>query len=47
VVYSEKEMGNLPFYHSGLKFGDLSLTDRQILDEYFGSIENSKPGPSH
>jgi diguanylate cyclase (GGDEF)-like protein len=47
VVYSEKELGSLPFYHSGLKFGDLSLTDRQILDEYFGSIENRKPGPSH
>jgi diguanylate cyclase (GGDEF)-like protein len=42
VVYSEKDEGNLPFYHSGLKFGDLSLTDRQILDEYFSSIENRK-----
>ena len=47
VVYSEKEMGSLPFYHSGLKFGDLSLTDRQILDEYFGSIENRKSESSH
>jgi diguanylate cyclase (GGDEF)-like protein len=47
VVYSEKEMGSLPFYHSGLKFGDLSLTDRQILDEYFGAIENRKPNASH
>jgi diguanylate cyclase (GGDEF)-like protein len=47
VVYSEKEMGNLPFYHSGLKFGDLSLTDRQILDEYFGSIENRRSDTPH
>jgi diguanylate cyclase (GGDEF)-like protein len=47
VVYSEKETGNLPFYHSGLKFGDLSLTDRQILDEYFSSIENRKSNSPH
>lgn len=47
VVYSEKEKGNLPFYHSGLKFGDLSLTDRQILDEYFASVENREPEPPH
>jgi hypothetical protein len=42
VVYSEKEKGSLPLYHSGLKFGDLSLTDRQILDDYFASIENRR-----
>ncbi len=47
VVYSEKEKGNLPFYHSGLKFGDLSLTDRQILDEYFASVENRKTESPH
>ncbi len=47
VVYSEKETGNLPFYHSGLKFGDLSLTDRQILDDYFASFENRKANSSN
>jgi hypothetical protein len=47
VVYSEKETGNLPFYYSGLKFGDVSLSDRQILDEYFASIENRKPNSAH
>ncbi|NOR13874.1 MAG: diguanylate cyclase [Candidatus Aminicenantes bacterium] len=47
VVYSEKEKGSLPLYHSGLKFGDLSLTDRQILDTYFASIENRKPELPH
>jgi diguanylate cyclase (GGDEF)-like protein len=47
VVYSEKEKGALPYFHSGLKFGDLSLTDRQILDEYFASIENRKSESPH
>jgi diguanylate cyclase (GGDEF)-like protein len=46
VVYSEKETGNLPFYHSGLKFGDLSLTDRQILDDYFSTFENRRSNSS-
>jgi len=38
VVYSRKEMGNFPAYHSGIKFGDLSIVDRQILEDYFTSL---------
>jgi len=38
VIYSRKESGNLPYYHSGIKFGDLSIVDRQILQDYFASL---------
>jgi hypothetical protein len=42
VIYSRKEMGNFPAYHSGIKFGDLSIVDGQILDDYFTSLSAGK-----
>lgn len=42
VIYSRKESGNLPYYHSGIKFGDLSIVDRQILEDYFASLAGSQ-----
>jgi len=38
VVYSEKSNPNLPYFHSGLKFTDLTFKDRSALEEYFTSM---------
>ncbi len=38
VVYSKKKEPNLPSYHSGLKFSELSLNGRQVLRDYLSSI---------
>jgi len=43
VVYSEKESGNLPYYHSGLKFGDMSIPERKVLEDYFMAFSIPKP----
>ena len=42
VIYSRKESGNFPAYHSGINFGDLTIVDRQILEDYFGSLNVGK-----
>jgi diguanylate cyclase (GGDEF)-like protein len=39
VMYSRKESGNFSAYHSGIKFGDLGILDRRILEDYFTSIK--------
>jgi len=38
VVYSHMNKENLPFYHSGLKFSELSLNGRQVLRDHLSSI---------
>jgi len=44
VVYSEKNNPNLPYYHSGLKFTDLTLKDRSAMEEYFTSLTTKSTG---
>jgi diguanylate cyclase (GGDEF)-like protein len=38
VIYSHKSETDLPSYHSGLKFSELSLNSRQILRDHLSSI---------
>jgi len=38
VVYSEKPSAQSAFYHTGLRFRDLSLADRQVLQDYFSAL---------
>ncbi len=38
VVYSEPASAQSAFYHTGLRFRDLTVSDRQILQEYFSSL---------
>jgi hypothetical protein len=42
VVYSEKPSPQSVMYHSGLRFRDLTPTDRQILQEYFSEFEKKE-----
>jgi diguanylate cyclase (GGDEF)-like protein len=42
VVYSYKNEPNLPSYHSGLKFSELSLNGRQVLRDHLSSISPPK-----
>jgi hypothetical protein len=42
VVYSEKVEKNFFRYYSGLKFKDLSLEDKTILEDYFSSLDSEK-----
>jgi len=47
VVYSERESGNLPFFHSGLRFGALTYNDRKVLDGYFEALSTETPATPH
>jgi len=38
VIYSHINEPNLPTYHSGLKFSELSLNGRQVLRNHLSSI---------
>lgn len=38
VRYSEKANGNFPCYYSGIKFRELSLGNRQALENYFTNL---------
>ncbi|HUU51700.1 MAG TPA: diguanylate cyclase [Candidatus Heimdallarchaeota archaeon] len=42
VVYSRKESGNFPSFHSGIHFGDLTIIDRQVFEDYFTSLNVGK-----
>jgi diguanylate cyclase (GGDEF)-like protein len=46
VVYSERESGNLPFFHSGLRFGALAYNDRKVLEDYFTALATAEPSTS-
>jgi len=46
VVYSERESGNLPFYHSGLRFGALTFNERKVLEDYFAALSTRTPATS-
>jgi len=38
VVYSEQSSAQSAFFHTGLRFRELTVTDRHILQEYFSSL---------
>jgi diguanylate cyclase (GGDEF)-like protein len=42
VIYSEKGSGDVSHYYTGLRFRDLSLTDRKNLEDYFYSLEKKE-----
>lgn len=42
VVYSEKASAQSVFFHTGLRFRDLSVNDKEILQEYFVNLEKNE-----
>jgi len=42
VVYSEQASAQSAFFHTGLRFRDLTVSDRQVLQEYFSSLEKKE-----
>jgi len=46
VLYSERESGNLPYHHSGLRFGALTFNDRKVLEDYFTALSTATPATS-
>jgi len=42
VVYSEKPNNNHSYYHSGLKFRELSIKGRIMLEDYFSSLSTKE-----
>ncbi len=45
VVHSERASSQSAFYHTGLRFHDLTEADRKVLRDYFDALEKGhSPG---
>jgi hypothetical protein len=45
VVYSQKVSPHSSFFFTGLKFKDLSLEDKKLLETYFNLLEKKEVQP--